>query len=351
MSNKPSQTGSFDGIQYLRAIAALMVVAHHARHFFGEVATWSTFGSHGVAIFFVISGFIMVHATRGFDPSQKGSGQALDFFVRRAIRVVPLYWLALLYQNKRAIFEGRADFGLLSDFVFIPRFNIEFSSHIWPSLVPGWTINYEMAFYVLFGAALLFGRWRYLALVSALAGLVLVGALWTFESAPAQFWTASVIGEFALGIGVYHLMKSTKWVPKTWQLVCVFLAGFVGLAIPNLDLPTLVAYGPFAAMIVWSGAHLGQLVKPQKWLLLIGDASYSIYLSHLFTFNLGFKIYNALKLSEPTPFNIAAAILILTSIATVVGIAVHFLLEKPLMRVMQAWWRNFRQPALKPQRV
>src|SRR6516162_6435510 len=90
-----------DGIQYLRAVAALMVVAHHARHYFPQGDQWSTFGSRGVDIFFVISGFVMAHSTQGYRADANRRFQSERFLAKRFIRVVPLYWLALLWTSKR----------------------------------------------------------------------------------------------------------------------------------------------------------------------------------------------------------------------------------------------------------
>ncbi|MEY2952412.1 MAG: hypothetical protein RLZZ401_499, partial [Pseudomonadota bacterium] len=76
-------------IQYLRGVAALLVVWHHAG---GQVPGISQFlpergfGVSGVDLFFVISGFIMVLTTEG------KSVTPWQFLQRRLVRVVPLYW-------------------------------------------------------------------------------------------------------------------------------------------------------------------------------------------------------------------------------------------------------------------
>lgn len=339
MKTAVGQGATFDGIQYLRAIAALMVVVHHARHYYGEVPGWTDFGSRGVDIFFVISGFIMVHATRAFDPVRDAGQQALDFFVRRAIRVVPLYWLALLYQNRSFFLEGNVGLGILADFLFVPRYSWTFPTQIWPTLVPGWTINYEMLFYLLFGLALLFGRRRYAALVGAIGVLVLIGGIWSFESAPLKFWTDSVLGEFALGVGVYFLFSRSQWVPGRGLLWAAMLLGIAGLAVPNQGVPRLLADGPFAAMVVWSGLYLGRFLKPRRGLSLLGDASYSIYLTHVFAFPPCYALCNALGLADPTPANIALALGLCTTVAVALGVAVHLFIEKPLLRLLQGAWR------------
>ena len=85
-------------IQYLRGIAAILVVWFHATIQVDGVSTYfsSSFGASGVDLFFVISGFIMVVTTAGKDVTPQ------RFFVLRIIRVVPLYWLATLAGIARA---------------------------------------------------------------------------------------------------------------------------------------------------------------------------------------------------------------------------------------------------------
>lgn len=79
-------------LQILRAIAALTVVLFHFREFlFAEHPTLKACcaeGYLGVNLFFIISGFIMFHATQR-------NGNPWKFIGRRIIRIVPLYWLAL----------------------------------------------------------------------------------------------------------------------------------------------------------------------------------------------------------------------------------------------------------------
>lgn len=341
MPNVHNKGESFYGIQYLRGIAALMVVVHHARHYFGAVPTWSYFGSAGVDIFFIISGFIMVHATRNFDPASNRIYQALDFFVRRAIRIVPLYWLALLFLNRHILRNGTADTGLINDFLFIPRFNPSHGGEIFPSLIVGWTLNFEMFFYIIFGFSIIFGKGKYLASVLTLLALVAAGQLWDFQhSAVLRVWTGNILGEFALGMGIYLIVSQKNWTPRPIVTAGLFALSFVWLAIPNGAIPRLLADGLPSALIVWSGLLLGRIIRPMKALTLLGDASYSIYLTHVFTLPHCYKVLNRLQLSEPTATNIVVALTLCTVASAVVGITVYYLVEKPLLRTMTALWQN-----------
>src|ERR1019366_2869669 len=140
-------------IQYLRGIAALMVVWHHG---VGQLATLETyfpfrFGTSGVDLFFVISGFIMVVTTAGRDVTPT------EFIARRFVRVVPLYWVLTLALAATALVAPSlfrsvtlTAVSLIQSLLFIPHFSPSHAGMIWPVLVPGWTLNYEMFFYVVF---------------------------------------------------------------------------------------------------------------------------------------------------------------------------------------------------------
>jgi hypothetical protein len=146
--------GVLQSIRTLRGLAALLVVGFHA----AEKAGLSfKVGAIGVDLFFVISGFIIwvVTAQR---PATPGT-----FLLNRAIRVVPLYWtitllvagLALLVPSllaSRVLDPAR----LLASLLFIPH--LDAAGMPWPLLAPGWTLNHEAFFYLVFAAGLLLPR-------------------------------------------------------------------------------------------------------------------------------------------------------------------------------------------------
>jgi exopolysaccharide production protein ExoZ len=160
-------------IQILRAIAAYLVVFHHIQSHFVDnhsVAAVSNIGIIGVDIFFVISGFIMILTTSGEARSP------LSFWRDRLVRIVPLYWLATFSLVGLSLI-GLAPTGLhgwdlqdlLASLLFIPEVRADGAGM--PILFVGWTLNYEMFFYLLFGLALLL-RNQLLSVV-ALTGLFL----------------------------------------------------------------------------------------------------------------------------------------------------------------------------------
>jgi exopolysaccharide production protein ExoZ len=328
------QGREIDGIQYLRAVAALMVVAHHARHYFPQGDLWSNLGSRGVDIFFVISGFIMAHSTRGYRADGDRAAQALEFLLKRVIRVVPLYWLALLWTGKSSLFSGaQPPLDVLRDFLFVPHFHRVYTGSIFPYLVPGWTINYEMFFYAIFALSLLLGgrRFRFVAIV--LLALVGLGFL-DWKSAPAIFYTSSVLLEFLLGVVVYFLTRSSGRVLSRSMLGAILATAVVLLSFDNGDAVRGFADGPFAAVIVWVAVQWPWKARIH-WLRSLGDASYSIYLFHLASFWVAGSLLHRAGLVAPTPLGIVVALVVHMATAIAAGLLVHRFVERPLLRFLR----------------
>ena len=331
-----------EGIQYLRGIAALMVVFHHARWYFPDAHFsafygWDQVGSRGVDIFFVISGFVMAHSTRDYDPARPRHVQAGAFFLKRLIRVYPLYWLATLWVARRAIWHGEFDLNLAKDFLFIPHFNK--SGSIWPLLFQGWTINYEMFFYLVFALSMLAGRRRFGFLSAALLVLVGCGVALSFTH-PAEhyattlFYTSNLLLEFVMGVWLYFgLRRLPQHLPRAAWLALA-AAGFVLLAVPNFDHVRGLADGLAAVLVVasvvmWArGTNIG-------WLHALGDASYSIYLFHMATMPISVGVRHALGLASAGPVGIVAGLAIHFAIAALAGLAIHRFVERPMLHALR----------------
>ena len=173
----PDQNGRPEvlvSIQALRALAALAVTTYHALQ-------WADggfdVGRAGVDVFFVISGFIMWHVTAGRDMAPA------DFLWRRLTRVAPLYWLSTLGVLAVALVwpaflpEVRPGWAHLAlSLAFIPH--LDPKGLPFPTLPPGWTLNYEAVFYLIFAAALAGPRaWRGRVVVGALTAVTAFGFL------------------------------------------------------------------------------------------------------------------------------------------------------------------------------
>jgi exopolysaccharide production protein ExoZ len=333
---------TIEGIQYLRGIAAMMVVFHHVRHVFGDVSGWTNFGETGVDIFFVISGFIMAYMTPlSRDKMADRLSDMRRFWLKRFIRIVPLYWIALPL-SVVVLKIGLIDLPLINDFLFIPRFNFHFPTEIWPALVPGWTINYEMFFYLLFGLSILFGGRRMLVTALLIITLAIAGAYWQFDSALMRFYTSSIMVEFLFGMllhSVWRYLSAIGAGRRRWIWWLSVLGGFGVLAI-SLPGPRFLAYGLPAVFIVLGAMFAFEGVRVPL-LRILGDASYSIYLFHLLSFTVSWHVVSLLRLSPAVPDDLIPVFAIYVVVAACAGIVLHHLLEKPLVRTGNALIRYF----------
>jgi exopolysaccharide production protein ExoZ len=301
-------------IHYLRAIAAAMVVIYHVfSHQLVNVANpdhvrWL---KDGVAIFFVISGFVMASSTSG-RPSRPG-----PFFGRRLLRIVPLYWIVTVSYALVTHHVDRSP--LLHSLFFVPQ--AESTGATRPPVVEvGWTLNYEMAFYALFALSMLlpqrFALWALcivLGLLAILGGVTDGGPLTSYYTAP--FWWEFVAGMLIARLG----LRTPAW--------CLPL-GFALLAIgPPLIGTRFLATSLPAALIVTSARSLDNVLRPWPLPVLLGDASYAIYLTHLFVI---FPLANSFG-SAGNP--LVMLLSVPTSIA--IGVCVHLAVEKPLADIVR----------------
>ena len=205
-------------MQALRFIAAALVVVSHIRT---EVGL-TPFGSSGVDIFFVISGFIIYYVTRDGAP---------QFFTRRLIRIVPLYWLGTLALAAIALkAPGMLNHTsldadkLLGSLFFIPVWNESVQYHL-PLLTLGWSLNYEILFYLVFFIALKISHQHRLLISSLLlVSLTAVHPYAAPESALA-FWSDAYVVEFIYGMLLAQLLSSTRFIEHARLPMLAAVAG------------------------------------------------------------------------------------------------------------------------------
>lgn len=284
---------TLNGIQGLRAFAAYGVVLYHALEGLNtanpEVFPRFVLGQAGVDLFFIISGFVMVYITQGEKET------ALGFFSKRIARVVPLYWAATLLTIAAALvipwgYPGinLSPESIASSFFFIPHPNAVGTPV--PVLVVGWTLNFEMMFYLLFAIAMLVStRWRVPLVIAMVAGGVLLAR--QFDGAAAEFYGLLIALEFAVGcllaavINTPAVRSFAQKIPM-WPLALVAAAilFFIVPDITNFEPLRVLYYGPPCAVLVFAAVaqDLHRKPIPHTWLNQLGDSSYSAYLLHGF---------------------------------------------------------------------
>ncbi|MBO0662379.1 acyltransferase [Jiella sp. MQZ9-1] len=340
-------------LQYLRGIAAMMVVTFHITDSPGRlgaalVLPSFSVGQAGVDIFFVLSGFIMWVTTARRSETPGG------FFLRRVERIAPLYWLLTLALTAVALTAPSllraTQFDALhftGSMLFLPVMHP--TLHLYnPVLFVGWTLNYEMAFYLLFAAALFLPQWaRLTMLMLALTGLVLAGLI-AQPTGVVAFYTQPIILEFAFGVLIGVLYQSAVSFRRTLALALLAL-GALALALASRGEHSPILSGLPATLIVLGAAmheKKGAPLFASRPLLLLGNASYSIYLTHILTIPICQIVWQILGLPVNGAF-VALYIATLTSACALGGIITYFILERPLLALTRGTKRA-RRPQLEP---
>jgi exopolysaccharide production protein ExoZ len=327
-----SERKQFAGIQALRGVAACMVVAHHATmewsvQFASRDERWWG-GASGVDLFFVISGFVMAISYAG-----KNSTSAGKYLAGRFIRIAPLYWImtAVMILKIRMVpsrwNETPTVNSVLYSLLFITR-----GAGLHPILGQGWTLNYEMFFYMLLALSLYLGFGAARFLFPVLASCALVG-LFRSDSWPGFTEILDpLLLEFLGGLAIGMLAKKIK-IPVTLSAV-LGVAGIVfmfasprpashGIRFIEWGIPAILVINAAVMLEGW----LSQVLP--KFLHAVGDASYSLYLSHILAIQAIFILYR--HHSTPNKWG-AAAMCLVASVA--VSLVLHRMVEKPMTRFL-----------------
>lgn len=315
------QPRTLRSIQYLRGLAALAVTAMHTGW------TYSGIGAAGVDVFFVISGFIIVHVSRR-------EAAPLAFLQARALRVVPLYWLVTLVA---LTVRQDADLPrLLTSLVFWPHAG--FDGRDYPVIVQGWTLNYEVFFYLAFAASLLLPASRQLlALTAAFGGLILAGVALHPINVAAGVYTNLILLEFLAGAWLCRIWQR-GWLPTGSAAMALAIIGALAFTaqvnIGPSDNWRCLTWGIPALLIVAGalGVEAGRLLPRVPGLLALGNASYALYLTHLL-------VEHPLQVVlRPLPLPLALPLMLGTCVA--VALLVHRWVERPMARILRPMERR-----------
>lgn len=367
-------------IQALRAFASVAVMLYHMNYpFLPGLQT----DFQGVAIFFVISGFIMTHITH----QDKRETTPAAFMLHRLIRIVPLYWFSVLvflwlsnlgalnlagtlprigklameaplslldwFGSTFHLFAWASPADVIRTLLFIPYRNL--NGHLQPLLGVGWTLNIEMYFYALFALMLLFGSRR----APTFTGIAIV-VVWLVGKGAGeagadwlQLYSSDYVLCFTGGITIYYLWRRCQQAAANQQNRRQFmvLASVLTLiyVVSNLNPFQWTAQHSPASLItsvllVFASliAHSLGLRLTSPWVLLLGAASYSLYLVHT-------VVLEVLRTpaQEFFPFlrydRTLSGVVIAAMACLVVAIIIHLTVEMPSLR----WLRGkvFPRPA------
>jgi peptidoglycan/LPS O-acetylase OafA/YrhL len=341
--HRPSRLPS---LQVLRFLAAFLVVLFHAgaglQIEYGLSSNLFHYGASGVDVFFVLSGFIIAYTS-------DASRGVFYFLKRRVARIVPLYWfltagvivIALVMPQLLNSTVVNAE-TVWKSFLFIPY--EKDSGLLQPILFLGWTLCYEMYFYLVFAGALMAGRQTPWVVCAVISLVVLIGAAWPEGPVLWRFYSDPITLEFLYGVLLHQLFLRWPLLRQGSLPLAAVLCG-VGLVLyaAGVGLPRFLGQGVPAAILV-TGFLCLRLPEGRTVALLVvlGDASYSLYLSHPYLLQLPIKLLGA-------SHGLAVAALasaVFVGVAVLASLALFFCIEKPAQRlVLSSFGLSPRRPA------
>jgi peptidoglycan/LPS O-acetylase OafA/YrhL len=333
-------TAKLGGIEAARGLAASVVVLYHtARHLdklYGMPALMSTFqfGHAGVDLFFVISGFIILHVHYR-DISQPS--RLTHYIGRRFTRVMPTYWIALAITVLLATAGGHT----------LPTArDLLFSVSLLPSnrdllLGIAWTLRFELVFYAIF-CVLILRRSAGVTVLAVWLGVILTAwlATITLPAVPGSLYGIYNL-EFFFGMAAaYATRNRVVTAPKSLAMIGIGLFAAAAIAenlgaIDGYADSARLWYGIPSALIVLGVAQAGsgpQFSVP-KLLSVLGGASYSIYLFQFVFIGMTWKLWLNASLDRSLPHGLAFVPLAAAGILG--GIAMSRYVEHPLIRMIR----------------
>ena len=356
-------TNKLAWIQALRGLAALMVVMVHSRSMLMGTAVGKGVADHlllpmamGVDLFFIISGFLMVWTTRDFDGTR---AYAWTFLIKRFARIWPLLAVmtpvALLVEHGPSGFLDQSlVFAYLEGLAFIPHHPAASGIYFQMAVGVAWTLCFEWYFYLAFAAAMLAGRWRYVTMAMWFALTLVIIPLsrgdYSLQVAaqPLVTWSRyanlpinPIVWDFVVGMGAGWLYGSRFKIRSAGLIYAVVAALLFVLATTWKPLGMVSFFGPqgwgaplailFVGLVLLAKADA---IRVPRWTVWLGGLSYSLYLVHVYVFELMQHAVAAMQLSHP------ALEIVLFLTRPVVAVICAWLLFRHVEAPISTWTRR-----------
>jgi exopolysaccharide production protein ExoZ len=334
---------SIRSIQFLRFIAASLVVFSHSMDAINKYVPdgvsklmlyLAQFGASGVHIFFVISGFIMVYTS--FERHDE-LFDAKRFLLRRFIRIYPIYWvyavIYLLYHQIATGGYGLSAWTIGASLLLLPGYS--------PLIIgPGWTLSYEVYFYICFGIFMILGAYRGLISMTLFFLVsIAIGLKFHPHSAGLHVITDALLFEFLAGAWIAYLFVSNVRLSATQSNALLLTAAGIfcgGLALGYHMLPTALSWGVPSALLIAGSVFKernGTLPRFIQRCSFLGDSSYSLYLTHILMIDILLGTF--LTLLPDLRLVYIVICLFLVTLCIIIAQILHVLVERKIVAYLR----------------
>lgn len=354
----------YKSLQGGRAIAAMLVVLFHlgeavaAKKYFG-IAAFSIpfkFGSAGIELFFVLSGFIIFssHSSDLYQP-----GKLADYIKKRFVRIFPTYWivffvvffLATLSSSLRNTVPHDI-FVLAKSLFLIPQDKNIVGGSGAPVIIVAWTLQYEILFYLLFGA-LFFSKWISVTIGGSLFVIYIYINYNKVLLFPLSFLAQDYILLFVMGMVVSLVCTSKKIVvnsPKLYTSAGALMFLLVALdLVMNINFLVgwrTILYGLAGGLMVFGLVQAEDkniIIFGNRWLQILGDSSYALYLIHYPLISIMCKLALLVSLNKHGLTGALIAYFAIFYVCLTSSVIFHLKIEKPVVAYFQSRLTNRAQ--------
>jgi len=340
-------------IQALRALAAMMVVLYHLgphyQHAGGSselLISFAQWGFFGVDIFFVISGFVISYTVF---PRERNRTAAAKYWRHRLARIFLGFWPFALLALYVMPLHSPENLDQVSTFRTLTLSSADLNVLALPV---AWSLAYELYFYAIFGALFLFSNvviQRVLLLVFVLLFLRVL-FIDIDPDTHLYFWVSAYMLEFFYGVLLY-LYRATL-TRKVWVFptLVLLVTGFVLAVGDTVQHDSRVLYlGISAAAIVLLALQLevNEWWVVPRWLVSLGDSSYTLYLGHLFIITAFYQWGWRDQLAAQSQLVIEAGFLALVLLTAFLAHLYYRGVERP----MYMWAIGRKRPEMGPDKI
>lgn len=339
----------FDTLQVYRGIAAMLVVIYHISGSSGHYLKNTLYGDIfsvgwcGVDFFFVLSGFIITYVH--YDDIGEKS-KLYSYLKKRIFRIYPSYWIlstiALIMLLKVGYTEIAGNSMTLS---YIIK-----SYFLMPGIYPfwyiAWSLCYEVFFYIIF-AILIWQGMKGLIFIATMYTILIILNLNNFNISSFDFFFSGYNIEFIFGCSGAIVFKRKLIKYNIFVLLlgaCLFFITYYLCYDKILDKSSIYTRFLFglSSFIIISQSVVRNNINHNKYLISIGNASFSLYLIHPLIMPIFFKI-----LSKPNYKYIASNIyyvhlisIVCFIVCIIVALNYYKNIENPLIKKLNEYTSN-----------
>jgi peptidoglycan/LPS O-acetylase OafA/YrhL len=348
-------------VQIMRGLAAIAVVFFHthvilSNQEYGSIGTFgyvATKGWIGVNFFFVLSGFIILFAHF----KDIGIPAALPkYFLRRFTRLYPIYWILLTaYISAAAFGIGHPDFKwevahLMSSYTLLNIVDL-----VTLPLKVAWTLLFEVKFYIIFAVLIASRRIGICVMVIWTVAILVRNAFspppdWGYlapDWGMLNIWNINFIfGMVTCWLIKRHLVRYGALLLAAGVLLLAFSSYNIVDTDPSKIKPAFMMLVALSFSMIVAGSVTCEINYEWRFPslpILLGNASYSIYLIHSAVISLmagiNFKIFHG-------RFPDIMVFVLIFFFAVAAGIIIHLIIEKPLLKWLRQVAGRLNKPAV-----